>query len=305
VSAPLAPAPLWFRLGRAAVRRLPAGRFRAFDLLARGIRSPFEDRLGPEAGGARFRCDLRHLVAREACLTGRHAPDETALVRQALGAGDVFVDVGANFGYFTLLAASVVGGAGTVVALEPDPRMAAELRENVRTNGLENVRVLEVAAAAAEGRARLSGYEEAGGNWGTSSLVGGGSNEAPSYDVRCAPLDALLDAAGVDGVALVKVDVEGAEGEVLRGMHDGLARGRYARVLVELHPWLHEDAAAEHAGMWALFTAAGYRAWKVDEDPVRLRRGYYGASGLAPLRPGDGAEGRAWHHVLWVRGGDA
>lgn len=94
----LRPPPAWFRAARALVRRLPAGRFRAFERLSRISLAPFEDRLHAEIGGARYGCDLRNVIAREACLTGRTAPAETAAVRASLPPGGMFVDVGPTGG---------------------------------------------------------------------------------------------------------------------------------------------------------------------------------------------------------------
>jgi FkbM family methyltransferase len=303
VSDSLAPAPLWFRAARSVIRRLPAGRFRAIDLLARSRPlPPFADRLDAGAGSLLYRCDLRHMIAREICLTGRYAPAEGALVRDALAPGGTFVDVGANIGYFALLAAARVGERGRVVALEPDPRMAAAVRENVALNGLRQVHVVPVAAAEAEGEAVLAGFAEEEGNWGVSALSGGAPADGrPSFTVRCAPLDRVLDEAGVGAVDLVKIDVEGAERRVLAGMRGGLRGGRYRRVLVEMHPWEFADFAAELGAMAEEMTGAGYRGWLVDETPEEARRGYYGASVRPRLRPLVPAEVRqAWPHVLWT-----
>ena len=130
----LGEAPGWLRAVAWAVRRLPAGRYRAMNALPRRLR--FAARLPREVGGWRFACDLRDLTAREAFFTGRYGPQETALLGAALRPGATFVDVGANWGYFTLLAAHRVGPAGRVVALEPDPRLFALLRANLAANGI-------------------------------------------------------------------------------------------------------------------------------------------------------------------------
>jgi FkbM family methyltransferase len=298
---PLAPAPAWFRAARAVIRRLPAGRFRAFNLLARAPLPPFADRLGADVGRLRYRCDLRDLVAREMCLTGGYAPLEAALVRAALPEGGTFVDVGANIGYFTLFAAARVGAAGRVVALEPHPQLAATLRQNVEMNALSTVRVMEVAAADAAGTAVLAGFSEDGGNWGVSSIVHGSAEGVPSFEVRCARLDDLLDEAGIREVDLVKVDVEGAEPRVLAGMRDGLRAGRYRRVMVELHPWEYADFAREFGEMAEEMRAAGYRGWLVNESVEAARRAYYGAPAAPSLRPLDPASVTGtWPHVLWT-----
>jgi FkbM family methyltransferase len=250
-------------------------------------------------GGWCYRCDLRHVISKEICLTGRYAPMETALLQAILQPGATFVDVGGNIGYFALAAAARVGPGGRVVSLEPDPRMAAALRENLAMNGAGNVTALEAAAAASEGTAELTGFEEEGGNWGVSSLVPGGAGR--SFTVRCAPLDALLDASGVETVDLVKIDVEGAEMQVLAGMREGIASGRYRRVLVELHPWVYENFLAELASVAEGMAAAGYRGWLVEEPAERVRRAYYGGSAMPRLTPLDAASVEShWPHVLWT-----
>jgi FkbM family methyltransferase len=304
----LLPPPLWFRAARAAVRRLPAGRFRAFERLSRAALSPFEDRLADEVGGWRYACDLRNATAREACLTGRSAPAETAALRARLPRGGTFVDVGANWGYFTLAALDAVGPKGRVVALEPDPRMAAELRGNVARNGIRNAIVLEVAASEREGDAVLSGYAEADRNRGVSSLVAAPAGAATPFTVATAALDDLLDAHDVARADLVKVDVEGAEELVLRGMARGLAAGRYAAVLLELHPTQHPDPARLGATIHETMSAAGYSGGWLDTGPLAERAALYGRGGdarsLAPVR-GDEPLG-PWPHQLWtLRAGGA
>jgi FkbM family methyltransferase len=300
----LAPAPLWFRAARALIRQLPAGRFRAFNLLAKTAPPPFVDRLGADGAGLAYRCDLRNLIAREICVTGRYAPVETAMVRRLLPRDGVFVDVGANLGYFVLVGAAAVGPGGRVVALEPDPRMAAELEENVRRNALAQVAVIRAAASDRAGTAALSGYAEEGGNFGTSTLLaeGGGT----MFDVPCAPLDDVLDERGISAVDLVKVDVEGAEPWVLRGMRRGLAAGRYRNVLVELHPWTWPDRGATVREMVGLMRECGYSGRMSDSAPTATRRALYGADEAAVSIPFDESTPLGdWPHVLWTRGGEA
>lgn len=303
VSDALAPPPLWFRLARAVVRRLPAGRFRAFERLSRATLAPFLDQLAADVGGWRYSCDLRNLTSRETCLTGRSAPAETAALREALPRGGTFVDVGANWGYFTLAARHCVGPAGRVVALEPDPRMAAELRGNMALNGIDNVRALEVAASESDGTAVLAGYADADRNRGVSSLVAVPVGTAVSFNVTTTSLDDLLDAHEIDDVDLVKIDVEGAEDLVLRGMKRGLAAGRYLQVLLELHPTQHPDADRLGAVVHARMSEAGYTGTWLETGPSAERDALYGRdSTTPPPRPVTGRESLgAWPHQCWVR----
>jgi hypothetical protein len=161
----------------AIIRRLPAGRYRVMDRVARPAPPPFVARTPADAGGYAFHCDLRDGIAREVCFTGAYEPLETAIVRALLPAGGTFVDVGANWGYFTLLAAHAAGARGRVVSLEPDPRLFALLRANAQRNRLAHVTPLPLAAAAGRGTLTLAGFDEAGDNWGLSSLASAGSDE--------------------------------------------------------------------------------------------------------------------------------
>lgn len=306
----LAPAPLGLRMAAAVVRRLPWGRFHAAWRAARVWEGrPYAVRVpgAAGAGGATFHCDLRDAIAREVCFTGGYGHQETALLDALLRPGGTFVDVGANWGWFTLLAASRVGPAGRVVALEPDPRLFPLLAGNAARNALGHVLPLPVAASDREGEAELAGYEEGQGNRGLSSLVRSAAAEAgsaagPVFRVRTARLDDLLEAHGVERVDLVKVDVEGAEEAVLRGMAEGIAARRYRAVLLELHPGLVDDAGGLFAAVRAALGGAGYRGWTVDHAPETTRRAVYGRA-LAPrglLRPLEEAGADAWPHQLWT-----
>ena len=92
-------------------------------------------RLPDSLGGFTFICDVRDSLMREVCFTGMYEPQETLLAQQLLRRGMTVVDVGANWGYFTLLAAHLVGNRGRVLSLEPDPRMFRLLQQNVATTG--------------------------------------------------------------------------------------------------------------------------------------------------------------------------
>ncbi|HYJ80936.1 MAG TPA: FkbM family methyltransferase [Longimicrobiaceae bacterium] len=295
--------PAWLRAAAAVVRRLPAGRYRAMNRFRRGR---FVARLPAGAGGLRFGCDLRDAISREVFFTGAYGGPETALLRRLLRPGAVFVDVGANWGYFTLLAAALVGPEGRVVAVEPDPRLFARLQANLRANRLAQAAAYPVAAADVRGPLVLRGHDADGGNWGASTLLHRAGDPGERYAVEGRTVDDLLDELKLGRVELLKLDVEGAEEMVLRGMAAGLARGRYRRVLIELHPTLHPRGARLAGDLAAALAAAGYRGWSVDHSPAAVRRAAYGsvadAAGL--LRPLHAVGLDAWPHQLWAAPGE-
>jgi FkbM family methyltransferase len=303
--------PLWVSLSASAIRALPFGRYRATNFLGRLGRKPFVARLPADLGAASFYCDLRDTISREACFTGRYEPQETVLATQILEPGMTALDVGANWGYFTLVCAHLVGAAGMVVALEPHPRLASTLRDNVRSNDLAQVRVLELGAAAATGVASFVDYPSDGGNLGLSRMTEGA--ERADFSGVTVALDDLLDQIVkpqhgqllFSVVDLVKIDVEGTEHDVLEGMVRGLAARRYRYVLLECHPHALARRGASLESCVRPLTAAGYAGWLIDHSPSAHRRSAAGKATVRDLLMPWRASRRStpvpeWPHMLWV-----
>jgi FkbM family methyltransferase len=149
---------------------------------------------------------------------GRYEPAEVALFTSLVHAGATVFDVGAHVGYYTLLAARLVGATGHVVAFEPNPRNLGYLRRHVLLNECANVRVIAAAVADVVGRATF----QEGVSGAEGALAAGGT-----IDVEVVALDAI--AYGTSGIAppsLLKIDVEGAEQRVLLGAERLLAEGK-------------------------------------------------------------------------------
>lgn len=301
-------APVWVSVASALIRRLPAGRYRLMHSLCRRPPAAFLKHMPAEFGGFAFRCDLRDAISREVCFAGQYEPQETALVRSILRPGMCFVDVGANWGYFTLLAADLVGGGGRVVSLEPDPRLFPVLRENVERGGLRQVTVMQVAAAGSPGLLTLDGYDEGGENFGVSRLAVGAGAAASrhAFQVRADALDAILGRQQPGAVDLMKMDIEGAEVFALAGLTESLREGRVKRLLLELHPVQIAEYGSSASRLIEGLEGAGYRAWTIDHSPEATRRAAYSKSFSADrlLRPLDSAgQLDAWPHQLWLAPG--
>jgi len=148
-----------------------------------------------------------------------------------LDEGDIFVDVGANIGYFTVLAGLCVGAAGRVHAVEPDADNAALLARNVALNGLSNVQLHRTAVSDHCGEAPLfRGTSNSGAH---SLLRKNGLTAGPSVPV--VTLDRLLHAE--PRIKLLKIDVQGAEMSVLRGLAERLtAKDARPAIIMEFSP---------------------------------------------------------------------
>ena len=303
VKTELQPASVWIRLAAMMIHRLPVARYRAMAAVSNRFKYPFLMKLSEQIGGYWFKCDLRDSIAREICFNSRYEPQETSLIESTLRPGMTFADVGANWGYFTLIAAHLVGRSGRVISLEPDPRLFLTLQDNISRNGLSQVTALQVAAADEPGTLTLNGYDENGGNWGVSSLIADAVEGASIFPAAARPLDLLLDEQGVDRVDLLKMDIEGAEEMALRGMSAGLAEHRYKRILLEAHPTLLAAQKRTTSDVLNLLIKAGYQGWIIDHSAQAIRRAAYAralnpADYLKRLDANDCFD--AWPHFLWL-----
>lgn len=192
-------------------------------------------------------------------LLGIHEPRVEQWIKSNLEDGMIFFDIGANIGYYTLLGARCVGRSGRVVALEPNPTVAAILRRNTEINSLKNVEIVQGAASRACGNVKL-------GRAGSSSYASGLYCESPIdwIEVRGYSLDALASELQIPAVDLVKLDVEGAEVETIEGMTKILDVDR-PKVLMELHS--HFGTADSHPAVQKLKNA-GYSIRSISENHV-------------------------------------
>lgn len=180
---------------------------------------------------------------------------EIAYLRSSLGAGDVFVDVGANVGLYTLIAARQVGDRGLVVAIEADPRNASILRHNVELNRFQNVTIVQAGVSGREEELPL-GLNTTGNRSGHSFLTPG----PDAIPIKCQPLSAFIDRAPKG----IKLDIEGFEYRVLdRYLSDGCYRPDF--MIFEVHPNCEGDVVG-------LLGADGYIVEKRTAANVTMRR---------------------------------
>ena len=152
-------------------------------------------------------------------------PVQKALTRH-LRPGDVLYDVGANVGFFTLIGGRVVGPSGHVYAFEPVPENADRIRGNARLNGFAHVSVVEKAVSDQEGEGELILTEHPGGATLAKADVETPPDAVTATTVDLISIDEWRDQHRVRGPDLVKIDVEGAEMNVIRGMVETIQRYR-------------------------------------------------------------------------------
>jgi len=212
--------------------------------------------------GAKMLVDTRDaMVAPWLVLDGLWESHVTAWLQETLRPGQVFVDVGANIGYFTLLGASLVGPGGRVVAVEAHPRLAELLQRNVIINGYHGYVTSHHGAAWSEATdlklhlRRNFASNSSIGSIGSDALVRLGDTEEV-IEVQGLRLDDLL--ADTPRVDVIKVDVEGAEVHVFAGLDRTLAANPSIIVMFEWSPAQIEDVGDDPAALIELLTAHGF-----------------------------------------------
>lgn len=220
--------------------------------------------VAPVLGGARSMwLDLGDHYVSRGCLVDGYEPAETHFVKAVLRQGDVFVDVGANIGWFTLVASVAVGETGAVHAFEPRGETVAHLMETVALNELEDqVTVYSFGLADREADGTLVWVTDTDNPGGSTVWSGPLAANMEGQPIALRPLDAL----GLDRIDALKVDVEGAELRVLRGARKTLERCR-PYILSELSPeMLQRGSGVPVEAYFAFLDELGYRCFIVDVE---------------------------------------
>jgi FkbM family methyltransferase len=232
---------------------------------------PFEART---QAGFHFAGNSEELISRYIYYFGIWEPAITRWMSLLPLSGRTVVDVGAHFGWYSLLAARCVGPEGRVVSIEASPANLVNLRRNIALNQCYTIRCVH--AAVWNKREDLSFFQGPASNAGASTVMAefvnlktqdGGDRYEAATRVKAVPLAELLAPEEIATAGLVKIDVEGAEWEAVKGMLPLLGRfPEDIRFLIELTPG---TSAARYGGVHELvrvFTSQGFTPYIVPNE---------------------------------------
>jgi FkbM family methyltransferase len=202
--------------------------------------------------GSRFQMKLSW-QGHSTYVIGAYENDFIAVMRRYLHDGDTCVDVGAHLGYYCLLMSKMAGPTGHVISFEPVPTNMSVLKENVALNNITNVELVNSALGERPGKGYLICPENFELSWTPSIRGYNVEGVRNSINVPMDTLDGFLQRGG-HKPTVIKIDVEGAELDVLNGAVETLRTVR-PTVLLEIHGW--GDATSEQ--IVALFSSVGYR----------------------------------------------
>lgn len=193
--------------------------------------------------------------------TGEYESETSLLIQRLLRPGDTMLDVGANIGYFTILGARAAGVRGRVVAFEPMPQVRQRLERNIALNRVTNVVVRSEALSDTPGPSTF--YAGPADDTGLASLRP--LDGSTQVDVMRARFDDIWNPS--DRVALVKIDVEGAEMAAIGGMTECLKRDAPHVILEVTDGYLRAMGSSADA-LVAHLLGFGYSAYRIAHGPL-------------------------------------
>lgn len=201
-------------------------RYRVYRLLSRLAADRYE--IYRVEGGLIY-LNLHESAAMVQRAMSAYEPAKHALIRRHLRPGMTFIDVGANKGDFTLLAARSAGNSGTVISIEPAPENHSILQRSIELNDYTNIRVLQVALSERDGTANLQIGSTSG-----SHTLSPEFNGLRTVAVPTRTLDGVVAEQQLGSVDMIKIDVQGWELAVLRGAEQTLRANPGIILLLDL-----------------------------------------------------------------------
>ena len=261
---------------RPALHLLPTGRHRVLRLIGAGNREdsswnnlPSRFRVFYDRRiHAYFWADLADWGCRWHYYCGYYYdPINQRLICHALRSGDTFIDIGANYGVHSMLAARCVGAAGRIYCFEPNPATFDVLKAHIVMNAVRNAHLFQMGLSDAAGQMTLSGQDHVG--MFTLRAVQGNAN---AFQVPIHIGDDLLKDCPDSGKILVKIDTEGFEHHVLKGLRQFRKRLNAAYSVEITDDWLRQTGSSAQE-LFDDMRADGYLAFHARLKHPRLKKG--------------------------------
>jgi FkbM family methyltransferase len=242
-----------------------------------GLEPPKWDFTARTVFGSKISGNTREPVGRYIFYFGVWEPNLTHWIRGRLAPGDTFVDVGANIGYFTLLASQLVGGTGKVVAVEALPAIFSVLQSNLQQNRVDNVRALNCAVWDCERMITVyTNPEDLPGQTTASPAWADKYHLQSQVEVAAVPLSNILTSEEIKAARLIKIDVEGAEWQVVSGMRSIIASFRDdVEIALEINRKALKAEGRSPQDVLDFFSEREFHAYRIENDYLAERYLYH------------------------------
>ena len=212
----------------------------------------------------RMNLDLREFVQAWIYVFGAYELPTVKFIRSYLAPNDVALDVGAQVGYLSLIMATSAQRRVKVFSFEPESRNIYRFLLNMSLNDANNVNLIEKAAGTKVETLKL--YLSSDVNAGTHSTIRGNQNVSDAFvEIPCTTIDQTVNDSGLDRVDLIKIDVEGAEVDVLRGALNTLTSMQPV-LITELGASLQEARGMTTTQFKLFLSELGYQCYRILDD---------------------------------------
>jgi FkbM family methyltransferase len=212
-------------------------------------------RMEANVRGIKLSVDPASNFGQRVLIEGTYEASLTSAFERLLSRANNFVDVGANEGWFSMLAAKLIGPNGSVLACEPQERMWPAILKNTALNRFANVQLLPFALGRECARGFINLYPSV--NTGSSHISGEKRRWEKTQPIEIVPLSTVLESRGLASVDLIKIDVEGFELRVLQGAGAFLG-SVIRRVVIDIHHGPLRDLGESADEVWHLLESKGY-----------------------------------------------
>jgi FkbM family methyltransferase len=210
----------------------------------------------------KMKLDLDEWIQQQIYFLGCFDPVGIRFIKNQLYEGEIFVDIGANVGLYSLVASRLVGKSGKVIAFEPASKSFLRLLKNISLNGITNIIPERLAVIDKSTRADL--YISGSQNMGMSSIYHHDSETGISEKVEAISLDDYIEKKGISRISLIKIDIEGSEFLALKGMQKVLTIIR-PKILVELKEETLKNSGYTEKDVISFLEKAGYSRFIIEE----------------------------------------
>lgn len=218
--------------------------------------------------GSTLQVDASDIVGKHIYYFGIWEPDLTHWIQRRLIPGDLFIDVGANIGYYSLLASKLVGNSGKVVSVEALPQTFYRLEDNLRRNNSNNARAVNFAAWDKIEKVNIFTRQE--GPSGSTTLISDWAYKwhlQQQIQIDAKPLSLILTPEEIKTARLIKIDVEGAEWHVITEMKSWLAQTRKElEIAIEISLSMMQNQGKNFQDILNVFSDFGFQCYRIQND---------------------------------------
>ena len=201
-----------------------------------------------------------------------HEETTTKLFKHIIKEGDTVVDLGANIGYFSIIAAKKSGPKGKVLSFEPEPNNFKYLKKNIEVNDFENVTPIQGAISDKNGEIDLficeydSGHHTINQFQGIEAIARGRKSKEKTIKIKTWKLDDYLNNQNVKSVDVMKIDIEGSEGLALKGMQKTLKLPGI-NIFIEYYPALLKSMGTDlKLHIESLLNDYGFKVYAIGQE---------------------------------------